>query len=701
MTEYSRSPFTRSPLTRARSRVCRKAWLLIPLLLSGFSHSAHAVGTERFVLDSEEDLSDGELEGAAVESSGRVVAGVSTERLAIPDAATARALLVSQSGETFVGVGTSGAIYRVQGDSLTRFAETGALLVTALAEGPQRTLFAATSPRGKIFKIDPSGKVQDWVTLEQAQHVWSLAYDATQQLLFAGTGPEGTIYRIGLDGKAEVYLDTEAEHVMSLSLDSRGRLFAGTTGEALLLEVTGKNQAQVVHDFEGNEITAIALGPAGIAICANTFPKPGKKKPEQKAGPEKNSVSNDNPNGAKDKSKPASKPAPTGKPGKGQLWLVGHDGRIRHLFESPSEHFTSVIFDGEAILVGLGSEGQIYRIRTDGSHALWADVDERQIGAIAVHGGQLRFVTGDGAAYYHQVPLTKHPARWLSKPQDARFHARFGQLTFRARGRVELATRSGNTEKPDQSWSPWSTPLSRPGPIRSPGGRFLQIRATLAQDTELYAVTAHYLPQNQPPQVQQVRAAPENGKSKGVGQHTAIYTIHWDAEALDGDTLRYRLYYRPEDESQPRPLLREHVRYTKRKFTWNTDSVPDGYYIIEVTASDEPDNPSGQAEQNTAISEPILVDNHPPHFGPLHVRRGEVRGKVRDSLGPVTLLQYKVDNEPWRPLRPLDDLLDTAEERFAFRLPADLKPGVHVVAVRATDARNNLASTELEVNVVP
>lgn len=700
MTEPNCPPTTPSSPPQATCFTRFKAWSHVPLLLAVLSGQAHAVGTERFVLDSEQDLSDGKLEGAAVESSGRVIAGVSTERVAIPDAATARALLVTAGGQTFVGVGTSGTVYRAQRDSLTPFAETGALLVTALVEGPQQALFAATSPKGQIFKIDASGKVEPWVTLANTQHVWSLAYDTQQQLLYAGTGPEGTIYRIGPDKKPELYLDTDADHVMSLALDSRGRLYAGTTGEALLLEVTGKQQMQVVYDFEGNEITAIALGPRGLAVCENTFPKPGKKKQQSKPSPEKSAVSNDNPSGTAGKSTPAGKATPSGKPGKGQLWLIEGDGRARHLFESPSGHFTSVAFDGEAILVGLGSEGQIYRVQNDGTHALWADVDERQIGAIAVRDQQLRFVTGDGAAYYHQIPPTKHPARWLSKPQDAHFHARFGQLSFRARGRVELSTRSGNSEKPDESWSPWSTALSQPGPIRSPAGRFLQIRAMLAQDAQLFAVTAHYLPQNQPPSVGAVRAAPGSHKG-GVGEHTSLYTIHWDSDARDGDTLRYRLYYRPEDETQPRPLLREHIRYTKRKFDWNTDSVPDGFYVIEVVASDEPDNPALQAEEDRALSEPILVDNHPPHFSPLRVRRGEVRGEVRDRLGPVTLLQYKIDNEPWRPLRPVDDMLDTAKERFAFRLPADLQPGVHVVAVRASDARNNLASAELEVNVVP
>ena len=667
--------------------------------LAATARPARAVGTERFVLDSEQDLSDGKLEGTAVESSGRVVRGVATERLAIDNAATARALLVTARGQAYVGVGTSGEIFRREGDALKPFAQTDALLVTALVEGPPGILYAATSPHGKVLAIDERGQVETLVTLPDTQHVWALAFDAPRQRLFAATGPNGKLFSIDAAGQAEEYLDTEAEHLMSLAVDARGYAYVGTTDEGLLLEVRAKGKMQVVYDFEGNEITAIALGPSGLAVCENTFPKASKKKNDKPKSPDKSALSNDNPNGDKTESKPKSRTPPNGKPGKGQLWHIGRDGRARHLFESPAEHFTTVAFDGDAILVGLGSEGQIYRIRMDGTHALWADVDERQIGAIAIAAGKLHFATGDGAAYYYQTEHTR-PAHWLSKPLDAQFHARFGQLSFRGQGPLSLSTRSGNTAEPDESWSPWSTPQSRPGPVRSPAGRFIQLRAALRDDAQLYAATVYYLPRNQAPEISAVRAAPGASKSRSpTDHHTTTYTIHWNSDAHDGDPLRFRIYYRPEQETTWRPLLREQVRYTKTSYKWNTDSVPDGYYVLRVVASDEMANPEGQAERTDALSEPILIDNHPPHLTPLRLQRGRVVGEVRDSQGPISFLQYKVDQEPWKPLRPLDDMLDTPRERFALPLPEGLQPGTHVIAIRATDARHNLVSRELTVTI--
>src|SRR5690606_22638570 len=87
------------------------------------------------------------------------------------------------------------------------------------------------------------------------------------------------------------------------------------------------------------------------------------------------------------------------------------------------------------------------------------------------------FVTGDGAALYHVTGSRPQNAIWESKVLDARFRARWGQLTWRGDGRLVFQTRSGNTERPDETWSEWSSELTTAGPIRSPEARFLQVRA--------------------------------------------------------------------------------------------------------------------------------------------------------------------------------------------------------------------------------
>src|SRR5205823_1556188 len=86
-------------------------------------------------------------------------------------------------------------------------------------------------------------------------------------------------------------------------------------------------------------------------------------------------------------------------------------------------------------------------------------------------------------------------------------------------------TRSGNSAKPDLTWSEWSAPVSNPAgsPIRSPNARYIQWKAELTGANGatpiLNSVTLAYLPQNSPPVVKSINVitqsapAPQAAKS--------------------------------------------------------------------------------------------------------------------------------------------------------------------------------------------
>ena len=61
--------------------------------------------------------------------------------------------------------------------------------------------------------------------------------------------------------------------------------------------------------------------------------------------------------------------------------------------------------------------------------------------------------------------------------------ATWGLIRWEGAGSVALFTRSGNTEKPDDSWSDWAGPYTRKegDAIKSPPARFLQWRAVLSR----------------------------------------------------------------------------------------------------------------------------------------------------------------------------------------------------------------------------
>ncbi len=660
--------------------------------LALFGAAAHAISTRQFVLDSASVLSEGKLEGTAVLSSGAVVPSVGTRRLALENVAVARSLLVRPDGSAFVGTGNDGKIWKLTGDKASVFAETGEMLVTSLLMTPDGTLYAGTLPKAKVFAIDKAGKAKLFVQPPGAEHVWALAYDEKKKTLFVATGPKGELFAVDAQGKAEVYYRGAATHLMSLVRDANGTLYTGTSDDALLVRIEGPSRADVVYDFEGNEVTALALREGRVAVAANQFQKPaGEKKPDAK--------STDQPDSPKTEPKPD---AP--KPGTGELWVVEASGQARKLWVSTEGHITSVQWaDAGRIYAAVGKGGRIYRVEPDGTSALWIDVEERQVLDMDLTGKDPLFVTGDAGAAYRVLPGPASEALWTSKVLDAQFRSRWGGLTWRGDGKLELQTRSGNTEKPDDRWSDWSSPLASPGPIRSPAGRFLQLRARLgtAPETVLYALQAYYLPGNQPASLKEITVKPTPQKGGSEDAPSTLYKIDWKTDNPDSDKLRFRLYFRPEGRVDVRPILREGEILTKTTYEWSTDGVPDGYYRMRIDATDELDNPRGLVLSQTALSEPFLLDNHPPSVEQLRFQAGKLSGVARDALGPISKLELSVDGQDFVPFYPRDDLFDTADEAFEVTLDTlnTLARGNHVLAVRAEDARKNSSTAEIWISV--
>ena len=670
------------------ARKIRFAFVL--LVISGLAAAAHAITTRQFKLDSAGVLSDGKLEGTAVLSSGAVVPSVGTRRIALENVAVARSLLPRGDGTALIGSGNDGKIWKLSGDSTSVFAETKEALVSALAAAPDGTVYAGTLPKGRIFAIDRQGKIKQFAQPDGAEHIWALAYDSKRGVLFAGTGPQGKVFAIDKQGKAEEYYSGGQAHVMTLALAAPGgALYAGTADDALLLRIDGPGRADVVYDFEGNEVTAIALRDGRLAVAANQFPRAPQKKPaDAKKDDDK----------SEDKTE-ASKDAP--KPGTGELWVVEASGQARKLWTSTEGHITTVQWaEQERVYAATGKGGRIYRVEQDGTSALWIDVEERQVLDMDLTGKDPLFVTGDAGAVYRVLPGPASEALWTSKVLDARFLSRWGALHWRGEGKLSLQTRSGNTDKPDDRWSEWSSVLSAPGPIRSPAGRFLQLRARLdaRAPSILYAVTAYYLPGNQPTSLKDisVKTTPQKGGSDEAP--STLYRVEWKIDNPDEDKLRYRLYQRPEGRKDYRPILRESEILTRTSYDWNTDGIPDGYYRVRIDASDELDNPARSALVQRAESEPFLLDNHPPHIEGLRFERGKLLGVALDTLGPISSLELAIDAQDFVPFYPQDDLFDTAREPFELELK-DLTKGRHALAVRTRDARANATTAEIWIDV--
>lgn len=686
-------PFLRSPRLAL-------SLTLITAALAGSALTARAVSTRTFVVDEQTTFAAGELTRAAAFSDGTVRASVDVRRLPLTETPVAWSLARAADGTTYIGTGNEGKVWRLRGEQLAVFAETGQLVVTSLALADDGTLYAGTLPAGKLYAIDTRAtapvQAREVVHPAGAAHIWALAWDARRHTLFAGTGPEGKVFAVSPRGQADVWLDSEASHVMSLALAADGALYAGTSDGALVLKITAAGHSEVLFDLPGTEVDALAWSAGTLVAAANDFAEP----PGASAAPAVPVPAT----GAR-----ATPPRP--RAGKGKLYRLGPEGRAELVLANDDGHFTSVQLAADGtIYAGSGKDGRIYRVLADGSTATWIDVDERQVLAIDLLSNDPLFVTADVAAVYRVVPGTPANAEWTSKVLDAGFRSRFGQLDFRGEGALSLMTRSGNTERPDTTWSEWSTAASAPGPVRSAAARFLQVRARLETSASvLRSVTAYYLPQNQRAVVRDVemaahRPAPATGDAAAsdLPAPSTQYRVTWKLDNADGDRVRFRLAFRSEagtpEQNAWRPILRDSDVLTRLEYSWDTSGVPDGWYRLRVRATDELSNPTPYALEHTAESGPVLVDNHAPRLEALTQSGHTLRGRAVDDASTIAKLELSVDGGEWRTFFPDDDLLDTRSEAFGIDLDALALPaGTHIVVVRATDSGGNPVSADATV----
>src|SRR5438445_525045 len=93
----------------------------------------------------------------------------------------------------------------------------------------------ATSPDGKIYKVDRSGARSEFFDPED-KYTWALAVDGKGNV-YAGTGDKGIVYKISPDGKGTPFYRTKSTHATALAFDRAGNLIVGTESPGKVLRV--------------------------------------------------------------------------------------------------------------------------------------------------------------------------------------------------------------------------------------------------------------------------------------------------------------------------------------------------------------------------------------------------------------------------------------------------------------------------------
>jgi hypothetical protein len=322
--------------------------------------------------------------------------------------------------------------------------------------------------------------------------------------------------------------------------------------------------------------------------------------------------------------------------------------------------------------------------------------------------------------------------------------ATWGTLTWRgtasAQNRIELFTRSGNTETPDDTWSAWSAAYTNGegSAIRSPKARYLQWRAVLIGNGDtpvLTSVRAAYLQRNLRPQVRSITVYPPGivfqkpfptgdpdlagfetqttperkmaaaaaasqsmSMSPPVGRRSyqkSLQTLAWRADDENDDELVYDVLYRREGDVTWKALR---TGISESILVWDTTTVPNGTYFVKIVASDSPSNPAGTALAGELDSSAFEIDNTPPEIiikgARVEAGRTIVSFDVKDDHSTVKRVEYSQDGLRWRSAFPVDGIADSREEHYELTIEGEL--GDRGLTLRASDSMDNVATAHLD-----
>jgi hypothetical protein len=192
---------------------------------------------------------------------------------------------------------------------------------------------------------------------------------------------------------------------------------------------------------------------------------------------------------------------------------------------------------------------------------------------------------------------------------------------------------------------------------------------------------------------------PPGSSVPSLGRRTyqkGLQTFVWKADDENDDRLQFDILYRREGESSWKMLKRA---LWDPIFVWDTTSVPDGTYLVKVSASDAPSNSPGTSLSGEMESVSFDIDNTPPTIEvqpPARTgARTSIRFTVQDEQAPVQRVEYSLDASRWQVVYPKDGIPDSRREEFEIML-AESEAGRSVL-IRATDAMNNVATAASEV----
>ncbi|MCE5272485.1 SMP-30/gluconolactonase/LRE family protein [bacterium] len=724
--------------------------------------SARADGPSFWTDNSRADFMKGKPEGVSILENETLALAPELRTRAALGEPVVWSLVLDGKGRVWAGTGHDGKLLRLEanGDTiLVRHFEEPEVSALAL-DTHSGAIYAATSPEGRVYRVSADGATAEVWFDPPEKYIWALLV-APDGVLYAAAGPSATVYRIVGSGKGQAVLRSDDQHIIALALDRSGNLLAGSSGKGLLYQVSPAGAVSILYDSQMKDIRSILVDKDnGLFVTAFTMQSPGEQPspllPPQAArsGQSASAVEQKEGDSGQDQDKQAGQfviqmPAmQLGESASSEIYFFDTDRFPTRIWQGSGETLLAAGLDsrGRVLFVSTKDKSNLCSVDRLGDQALLCPFPDDQATAFLCDpsGGRTLIATSNMGKILELSGGCRSEGSFQSQVYNAGLPAEWGAITWKGDSpegaQVRFRTRSGNTSRPDTTWSAWSAPFS-PGmgaQIQSPARMYFQWEAILSSRSagaspSVEEVNVSYLRRNRPPLLSRIKFMPQGvfirkgGSGSSSGSEILIVDMPdeaeqlvnpkknsgstsnpfsgkkeyargmrmagWNASDANGDELRYSVYFRGVDESAWRPLA---LGLSDNALTWSTESMSDGWYVLKVTAMDSTDNPGARACLTERVSERFLVDNTPPVAEKISLSRSQGKAVVltfeaADAVGRIGEAQVSLDGERWRAVFPQDGIADTPRESYREEF-GNLAPGEHTVAVQILDEFHNTAT---------
>lgn len=668
--------------------------LPIILLVVLTTAAAHASATREWTGKNLGESGSGSYEGVMYSDHGRFSPGIRTEKKVYKDDLAFWAGAFDKGGELLAGGGSppfvvrqgkDGAFTPLTINGLSREGRDSTASVTALRVVSGNRVVAAFSGSGLIVvkKQDKPDEFNQLCKLT-VRGVWDLA-EGENGYLYAATGPLGQIYRINLaSGAAEVWAQLKDTNVRSLAWSKNG-LLAGGGDSGNLYRIKGKESVETLHHFSEESIQRIIPHHDGLVVAVNKLRVPADEKAEDSYKKYFKKLT-DLPQGFGIDDKMPAPPdqmrSATSNYASGAVYLIGKEYRTDNLAVLKNEHINDARVDSDGrVYLATGPAGRLYMVRArPEEQELWTVQELEYVNATAIvmrDGSPRAFLAaGHEAAAYLRNEKQGRSGSFKSKVFNAGRPARWGALSWHGSG-VKVYTRTGQSPRPDNTWSPWSERKNGVAPDSGKACSFAQIRIDITGTGEFNGFSWRYAEKNQRPQIKSLTIGERETAKNGAQRQ-----ITWEASDPNGDKLEYRLALRTEGATAWQEVSGQQA-LSEARFNLPVGQIPDGRYHLRLTASDAPSNFENPLAANRT-SPLFIINNGRPEISDVifSPESGRLTATVKDRLSIISELSLAIDGGEWRAIAPADGILDEGEERISLVLPG-LTKGSHIMAVRA------------------